>query len=180
MKNKHEIQQEVEQWLQDIVIGLQLCPFAKAPSQKQQVRFFVSEAKTEEDLIEELIKECQLLDKDAHIETTIMIIPYLLSDFFDYSQYLNWAEQTLKQHQWRGIYQIASFHPHYQFAGTNTSDPQNLTNRSPYPLLHLLRENSLANILDRFPDSSTIPEKNIQTMTQLSEEQIHRYFHYLK
>jgi hypothetical protein len=175
----NNIENTVKQWLRDIVIGLQLCPFAKAPLQKNQIRFFVSQATKEEILIEELIAECQRLDEDTGIETTLLICPNLLQDFFDYTQFLSWAEQTLKRNQWQGIYQIASFHPDYQFSNTDKNDLQNLTNRSPYPMLHILREASLSSILDRFSEPETIPEKNIQTMKALSPEDIRRLFYYL-
>ncbi len=178
-KETDEIKIQVTQWLQDVVIGLRLCPFAKAPFQKQQIRLVVSTALTEEALNEELINECQYLDNNSNTETTLIICTNLLFDFFDFCQYLQWAESTLKQHQWHGIYQIANFHPDYQFSNTDSNDPQNLTNRSPYPIIHLLREVSLSSVLDNFSEPESIPEKNIQTMNNLSEIEKQRYFHYL-
>jgi hypothetical protein len=169
----------VKQWLKDVVIGIQLCPFAKAPFQKNKIRFFVSKATTEEQLIEDLIKECGRLDSSPDIETTLLICPTLLYDFFMYSQFLLWAEKTLKQQGWEGTYQIASFHPDYEFAGTEKSDPQNLTNRSPYPILHLLREERLSKILDRYDSPEDIPQKNIETVNKLSQEKIKKLFPYL-
>lgn len=178
-KNALNIENDVKQWLEQVVVGLQLCPFAKAPLQKKQIRFAVSTAESEEQLNQELINECQHLDANTDIETSLLICPTLLSDFFDFCQFLNWAEATLKQNQWQGIYQLAHFHPHYCFAGVDYEAPQNLSNRAPYPILHILREASLENILERFEKPETIPEKNIATMNQLSEEEKRRYFHYL-
>ncbi len=173
------IKKVIQKWLTEVVIGLRLCPFAKASFQKQQIRFVVSTASSEEALNEELINECKYLDNNSDTETTLIICANLLSDFFDFCQYLQWAESTLKQHQWHGIYQIANFHPDYQFANTDSNDPQNLTNRSPYPVIHLLRETSLSSVLDNFSEPESIPEKNIQTMNNLSKIEKQRYFHYL-
>lgn len=174
-----DIEKHVKQWLAEVVIGLQLCPFAKAPFNKQQIRFYISKAETEEVLIDDLIRECQYLDDHATTETTLIICPNILDDFFMYNQFLLWAGRMLKQHQWEGVYQIASFHPDYTFFGIEADAPQNLTNRSPYPILHLLREDSLADILDRYSDPEGIPEKNIKTMEALSTEEKRRYFSYL-
>lgn len=173
------IKNTVERWLQEVVIGLQLCPFAKAPMNKKQIRFIISNAKTEEELNNDLIKECQHLDLYKDTETTLLICPYALKDFFDFCQFLNWANASLKQNQWQGIYQIAHFHPDYCFTGIEPEQPQNLTNRSPYPILHILREASLESVLKHFDTPEGIPEKNIQTMNKLSEGDKRRYFHYL-
>ena len=173
------IEQQTRQWLEEVVIGLQLCPFAKAPFQKKQIRFLVSQADSEEELIEELIAECQVLDADIHIETTLIICANLLDDFFDFCQFLNWAESTLKKNQWRGIYQLANFHPHYIFNGCDYNDLQNLTNRAPFPILHLLREENLSSMLAKYPEPELIPQKNVARMQQLSIDEQQRYFAYL-
>jgi len=181
--NSEEISEEkkaaCERWLKEVVIGLQLCPFAKAPFQKKQIRFVPSEATTEEQLINELIEECQYLNRDQETETTLLICPELLSDFFDFCQFIQWAESTLKKQGWQGIYQLAHFHPDYCFTGCHPDDAQNLTNRSPYPILHILREASLEKALEHFEAPESIPEKNIQTMNAMSEADKRRYFNYL-
>ncbi|MGH1486094.1 MAG: DUF1415 domain-containing protein [Cellvibrionaceae bacterium] len=173
------IESEIKQWLQEVVIGLTLCPFAKAPFQKEAIRFFISEAQTEECLISDLVNECQILDGDSAIETTLLICPYVLSDFFVYNQFLPWADKVLKEYNWSGVYQIASFHPHYQFANIDKDDPQNLSNCSPYPILHLLRESTLSDILERYDNPEKIPEINIETMNKLSPNQKQQLFPYL-
>lgn len=174
-----KVRDACERWLKDIVVGLQLCPFAKAPLQKKQIRFSISDAATEEQLIDELVKECQHLDDHQETETTLLICPDLLPDFFDFCQFIQWAESTLKKQHWQGIYQLAHFHPQYCFTGCDQDDAQNLTNRSPYPILHILREASLEKALERFEEPASIPEKNIQTMSNMSEPDKHRYFDYL-
>ncbi|MGH1441047.1 MAG: DUF1415 domain-containing protein [Cellvibrionaceae bacterium] len=174
-----KVRDACERWLKDIVVGLQLCPFAKAPLQKKQIRFAISDAATEEQLIDELIKECRYLDEHQETETTLLICSELLPDFFEFCQFIQWAESSLKKHDWQGIYQLAHFHPHYCFTGCDPDDAQNLTNRSPYPILHLLRETSLEKALERFEAPESIPEKNIQTMNAMSEAEKHRYFDYL-
>lgn len=173
------IEQQTRQWLQEVVIGLELCPFAKAPFQKNQIRFLVSQANNEEELIEELILECQHLDVNNKTETTLVICANLLLDFFDFCQFLKWADSTLKSNQWQGVYQLANFHPQYQFAGCEYEDPQNLTNRAPFPILHLLREGSLSKKLEKYPSPELIPKKNIETMHKLSIDEQQKYFYYL-
>jgi len=179
MMNSKKIKAACEGWLKNIVIGLQFCPFAKAPLQKKQIRFVASEAITEEQLIAELIHECQYLDDNQETETTLLICPELLPDFFDFCQFIQWAEATLKKYNWQGIYQLAHFHPHYCFTGCDPDDTQNFTNRSPYPILHLLREASVEKALSRFEDPESIPEKNIKTMSRLNEAEKRDYFYYL-
>ena len=173
------IEQQTRQWLEEVVIGLQLCPFAKAPFQKEQIRFLVSQANSEEELIEELIEECRHLDEDIKTETTLIICARLLNDFFDFCQFLNWANSTLKSNQWQGVYQLANFHPHYIFSGCEYNDLQNLTNRAPFPILHLLREKTLSDMLEKYPEPELIPKKNIEKMQQLSIDEQRQYFAYL-
>jgi len=179
MADHSTIKKCVERWLQEVVIGLELCPFAKAPMNKKQIRFIVSHANSEEQLNDDLIKACQHLDLNDDTETTLLICPYILKDFFDFCQFLNWAHASLKNNQWQSVYQIAHFHPDYCFTGTEPEHSQNLTNRSPYPILHILREASLEKALKNFDKPESIPEKNIQTMNKLSEGEKRRYFNYL-
>lgn len=174
-----KVRDACERWLKDIVVGLQLCPFAKAPLQKKQIRFATSDAATEEQLIDELIKECRYLDEHQETETTLLICSELLPDFFEFCQFIQWAESSLKKHDWQGIYQLAHFHPQYCFTGCDQDDAQNLTNRSPYPILHILRETSLEKALERFEEPESIPEKNIIKMKKLSNIEKRYYFYYL-
>lgn len=164
-----EIIEATRQWLEKAVIGLNLCPFAKSVYVKNQVRYAVSNARDVETLHHELttellrLKEC---DPDE-IDTTLLIHPWVLTDFMDYNDFLHVADATVEELDLGGEIQIASFHPQYQFADTVPDDVSNFTNRSPFPTLHLLRESSIARAVAAFPDASTIYEKNIETMHRL-------------
>lgn len=169
---------QVEQWLDRVVIGLNLCPFAAEPRRQQQIRFQVSLATTPGDLLADLQSELLLLSQRpaTELETTILIIPQGLEDFADYNDFLDLADRLLIQFGWDGTFQVASFHPHYQFADTQAEDAENLTNRSPYPLLHLLREASVEIALDHWPNPESIPARNIEQMQGLSAAQKHDLF----
>lgn len=171
----------VVRWLNDAVIGLNLCPFAGKPTREQRVRFAVSEARDDEGLLQDLQAEMELLDKKpvAELETTLVIIPNHLHDFFDYNQFLSWAAQLLKRQHWTGIYQLATFHPRYCFAGASEEDVENLTNRAPYPILHIIREVSLEKALQFYPDVDVIPEQNKARVAALTHEQKQALFPYL-
>jgi len=162
----------VRRWVEDLVVGLNLCPFAGRELVRNRVRFVVTEATTEEQLLAALETELALLSDDAAVETTLLIHPDVLQDFLDYNQFLDTAEQLLAQTELEGIYQIASFHPDYQFAGTAADDTENYTNRSPYPLLHILREASLARSIAAYPDVEQIPVRNIEQMKSLGREKL--------
>jgi uncharacterized protein len=157
------------QWLEKAVIGLNLCPFAKSVHVKGQIRYFVSNAHTAEALHADLVDELtRLRDADpGEIDTTLVIHPFALVDFLDFNDFLDVAEATLDEMGLEGKIQIASFHPRYQFAGTEAGDMGNFTNRSPYPTLHLLREASIDRAVDAFPDAADIFERNIETMHRL-------------
>jgi len=162
----------VRRWVEDLVVGLNLCPFAGRELVRDRVRFVVTESTTEKQLLAALETELALLDDDASVETTLLIHPDVLQDFFDYNQFLDSAERLLAQTELEGVYQIASFHPDYQFAGTATDDAENYTNRSPYPLLHILREASLARSIAAYPDTGKIPVRNIEQMKSLGREKL--------
>lgn len=161
-----------EQWLEKAVIGLNLCPFAKAVHVKKQVRYVVSEASSPEELLEDLIKELEFLaEEDAEVvDTTLLIHPLVLQDFEDYNEFLDVADAALEELKLDGELQVASFHPDYQFADTDKNDISNYTNRSPYPTLHLLREASIDRAVEAFPEAADIFEKNIETMEKLGHE----------
>lgn len=175
------VQREVIQWLNSVVIGLNLCPFAAMPSRENRVRFQVSTATSEEALLQELADEMILLDKTpaSSIETSLLILPNLLPDFFAYTQFLVWAEAMLKRNSWKGIYQLASFHPNYCFAGASDGAVENLTNRSPYPIVHIIREESLTRALEYVDDVEGIPERNKKRVAGLSLEEKQQLFPYL-
>ncbi len=156
-------------WVDQAVIGLNLCPFAKAVQVKQQIRYVVSHARNKVDLAQELLNELQYLqdtEEDA-LETTLLIHPYVLQDFYDYNAFLDVADQVVEDAELGGIMQVASFHPDYQFADTQPDDIDNYTNRSPYPVLHLLRESSIDRAVQAFPEAEEIYERNIATMRSL-------------
>jgi hypothetical protein len=156
-------------WLERAVIGLNLCPFAKAVYVKQQVRFVLSDASTPEALLEQLAEELLLL-RDAsadEIDTTLIVHPDVLQDFLNYNDFLDNADAAVEALELEGVLQVASFHPQYQFAGTSFEDIGNYTNRSPFPTLHLLREDSVSRAVDAFPDADDIVDRNVETLDRL-------------
>ena len=162
------------QWLEKAVMGLNLCPFAKAVYVKKQIRYVVSEATSPDALCETLLTELRLL-ADANpdeIDTTLLIHPHTLGlgEFLDYNDFLDVAQAALQELSLEGEIQIASFHPEYQFAGTAPDDITNYTNRSPYPMLQLLREASVEKAVAAFPAAAAIFEKNIETLKALGKD----------
>jgi hypothetical protein len=156
-------------WMEKVVIGLNLCPFARTPWREGRIRFDVSEAEREQALIEDLAQALLSLhaaDPCEH-ETTLLIHPHVLGDFLDYNDFLDVAEALLEELELDGTIQIASFHPDYRFADVEPGDPANCTNRSPYPMLHLLREASVEAATARMTEPESIFERNIETMRQL-------------
>lgn len=158
-----------QHWLERAVIGLNLCPFAKAAYGKQRVRFTVSAATTAEALLDDLILALQALHAadSAACETTLLIHPQVLTDFLDYNDFLDAADAAIAALGLEGVIQVASFHPQYQFAGTQADDIENFTNRAPYPLLHLLREESIEQAVASYPDVDDIPRRNIERLKAL-------------
>ena len=167
-----EIVRPVRRWVESQVVGLNLCPFAKRELVKDRIRFSVTEASTVEALLMDLQAELELLNSDKTIETTLLIHPQVLRDFYDYNQFLGYADRLLGQIALDGVYQIASFHPDYQFGGTEPGDVENYTNRSPYPMLHLIREASMEQVIDNFPDTDKIPERNIALLESLGRDKM--------
>lgn len=163
---------DVRRWLERAVIGLNLCPFAKAVHAKGQVRLVASDASTESALLEQLGEELALLrDTPAEtIDTTLLVHPLVLSDFLDYNDFLDRADALVEAMDLDGVLQVASFHPDYQFADSGPDDVANCTNRSPWPTLHLLREDSVSRAVDAFPDPDAIVERNIATLEKLGRQ----------
>lgn len=162
----------VKSWLAEFVVGLNLCPFAGRELSNNRVRFAVTAASSESQLLAALEAELVLLNTDQTVETTLLIHPQVLQDFFDYNEFLHHADALLARLDLEGVYQIASFHPDYQFAGTAKDDAENYTNRSPYPLLHILREDSLEQAIAAYPNVEKIPEENIKKMNELGVEKL--------
>jgi uncharacterized protein len=163
---------ETRAWVDRAVIGLNLCPFAKAVQAKGQIRYVVSEAADVDALLAELHDEMdRLVATDAaEVDTTLLIHPQVLNDFLDYNEFLGAADELLAQLGYEGVLQVASFHPQFQFAGTDAGDVTNATNRSPYPTLHLLREDSVDRAVAAFPEAEAIYGKNISTLEALGAE----------
>ena len=169
-------------WFESVVLGLNLCPFAHKPARDNTIRFTVCDTNDEGALLEKILEEIKLLADTAinKCETTVIIAPNLLDDFYDYQFFLSEAERKLKHEGWKGTFQLASFHPNYCFAGTTLEEPSNLTNRSPYPLIHILREASLTAVLENVDKPDDIPQRNMERMENLNEEEKARLFFYLK
>jgi len=164
--------EDTRRWLERAVIGLNLCPFAKAVHKKGQVRYVVSEASQPLQLHADLVRELEFLrDNDAEaVDTTLLIHPWVLADFLDYNEFLEVADETVADLHLDGEIQVASFHPAFQFEGTSPDDVTNYTNRSPWPTLHLLREASIDRAVAAFPDASQIFEANMETLDKLGVE----------
>ena len=176
-----QIEQAINSWLKEVVIGLNLCPFAARPYFEQRYKIIISNAKNETIVLEELFNACSELESTnpEKLETTLLVVPGLWPDFLDFNEFLDLVDALLENNHWTGIYQVASFHPKYQFEGTQVDDDENLTNRSPYPILHILRETSVSNAVDSLEEPAEIPATNIHKMQALTHLQKRQYFHYL-
>ena len=158
------------------MIGLGLCPFAGPAWQEQKIRLTISNSSSQEELLRDLYEEVRFLEQNESTETTLLIIPDCLKRFDEYNQFLDLCDALLAQYKWNDEFQIASFHPQYQFSGTEPDDRENWTNRSPYPLLHLLREESLTKALVNHPSPEKIPAINIEKLKCLDESEFKRIF----
>lgn len=162
----------VQRWVKSFVVDMNLCPFAKRELSSNRVRFASTAAKTEEELLLALQTELELLDSDTAIATTLLIHADALQNFAEYNQFLDYADALLRQTGLEGVYQIASFHPDYRFEGAGPEDAENYTNRSPYPLLHIIREESLARAIAQSTDVDQIPARNIALMNKLGQDKL--------
>lgn len=168
----HQALRETRAWVRHAVIGLNLCPFAKAPQSRERIRYIVTGATTTEALLEALGEElAHLVARDeTEVETTLLIHPWVLDDFLAFNDFLGAGDALIADADLEGVIQLASFHPRYQFADTRADDPGNATNRSPYPTLHLLRESSVARAVEAFPDTDAIITANIDRLERLGCE----------
>lgn len=167
-----EILGATQRWLERAVIGLNLCPFAKGVFVKKQVRYALTVAATADQLLAELEHELALLASTAPdvLDTTLLIHPWAMTDFLDYHFFLGEVDALIRKLGHEGVFQVASLHPDYEFAGSAADDIANFTNRSPYPMLHLLRESSIDRAVAAFPEAAEIFERNIETMERLGHE----------
>ncbi|MEE8307500.1 MAG: DUF1415 domain-containing protein [Gammaproteobacteria bacterium] len=167
-----DVVRAIRRWVETVVVELDLCPFANRELVNNRVRFAVTAANSEQQLLMALEAELQLLSRDPSVETTLLIHPRVLDDFYDYNEFLGVADRLLVEMTLEGVYQIASFHPRYQFSGTHQDAAENYTNRSPYPVLHMIREESLDKVIAGFPDVDQIPRRNIKLMNSLGQKKL--------
>lgn len=160
---------DTQRWVQRAVIGLNLCPFAKSVQVNDRLRIVVSQAETPEDLIKDLARELLALRREDPevVETTLLVHPRVLTDFLDFNDFLGAADALVEDLELDGLLQVASFHPDYQFEGTVLDDIENFSNRSPYPTLHLLREESIEKAMDSMEDTDAIYENNMETLRRI-------------
>ncbi|CDZ79017.1 hypothetical protein BN59_03332 [Legionella massiliensis] len=166
-QSEEAIIQHTRNWIHSFIIQLNICPFARREFERGSLRIQISPTKKVEQALQDLMKEVELLDNQPTVETTLMIFPFLAKDFFHYLDFVDLAEALLFEQNYEGIYQLATFHPDYCFADVEFDDVSNYTNRSPYPMLHILREESIEKAIAYFGDTSKIPENNIKTMHEL-------------
>ncbi|KTD36062.1 hypothetical protein Lnau_1046 [Legionella nautarum] len=166
--------QHTQNWIHSFIIKLNICPFAKREITRGTVRFQVSHAKKIELALEEFMAEIDCLDKQPGVETTLLIFPSLFRDFFHYLDFVDLAEALMNEQGYEGIYQLATFHPDYCFADVEFDEVSNYTNRSPYPMIHLLREETVEKAIAFYGDTEKIPALNIESMRQLGREEIQK------
>ncbi len=161
-------------WIESVVIGLQLCPFAAVPFRKDRIRYVVSHADTAADLLDELGRELAHVFRadPADVETSLLIHPGCLHEFEAYWDFLAIAEELIREMDLEGEIQVAGFHPEFRFEGESEDDAANYTNRSPFPMIHLLREESVSEAVDHYPDPDGIPERNIRLLREMGLEKI--------
>lgn len=156
-----EVIKAVKSWIDSVIIGLNFCPFAKKEMERNTVRYAIFPTAQVNDALGHLLEELALLDQQLDIQTTLLVFPQGFAEFENYLDMLELANSLIGQGGYAGIYQLASFHPDYCFDGEDKGDPANYTNRSPFPILHILRESSIDNVLKRYPQPESIPENNI-------------------
>ena len=161
MSNIEKMIVEMENWVKKVIVKYNICPFARKEVERGSIRYCVVEQSKTEDVLLELIKECEYLTNNSETETTLFIVPNGFESFHDFLDLVDMANDLLFDQALEGIYQLANFHPDYCFAGEPQQDAANYTNRSPHPCLHIIREESMEKALDAHPDPDAIPERNI-------------------
>jgi uncharacterized protein len=159
--NKEQVVAQTMEWIKNVVIGCNFCPFAAKAVMQESIRFVVLDEATLQSSLERFAQEIAFLDQSKTVETTLMIFPNHFADFEAYLDLVELAEDLVDDQGYSGVYQVASFHPKYCFAGSHDQDPANYTNRSIYPMLHLLREESVTAAVEHHPNPEGIPERNI-------------------
>ena len=158
---------QTRNWIEQVVVGLNFCPFAAKPFKDEVINYKVIQPANLNLVLESLILECNRLEDDEVTETSLLILPESFDDFENYLDLVDLAEQLLIKEGFEGVYQVASFHPNYLFSGSNENDPANYTNRSPYPMLHILREDRLEQAILKHKNASVIPDANIAKANEL-------------
>jgi uncharacterized protein len=177
MKSKDDVFiNSVRQWFEKAVLGLNLCPFAFRPYKQGTIHFELSNARDDEGCLNDVYDWLLKMENDESIETMILIIPHHLAHFDDYNQFMALAELLLEQQGWEGTFQIASFHPDYCFDGAQYNDRANWTNRSPFPLLHLIREQSISSVIDSNADVDQVPHTNIKKLNSMDDAAMQEIF----
>lgn len=173
-----EVEALTRQWVETMVVGLNLCPFAAPVVKKDTLRYAVTEGQSEEDLAHAFLSELEKIQKanEVDIATSLVIMPKALADFYDYLDMLAVFENLLKASGLEGTFQLASFHPNYQFAGVAAEDLSHWTNRSPFPMVHIIREGQMERVLAHYPDPDAIPERNINLLRELGREELIKRF----
>ncbi len=166
--------QQTKNWVKEIVIGLNLCPFAAQPFQKDTIEYTVITGDSTEQHLQQLADSFHLLDDNPDIETSLLIYPDAYQTFDDYLDWLDYANHLLEDLNYSGSYQIASFHPDYRFAGSTKSDASNFTNRSPWPMLHLIREHSLEAAITTYPNIEQVPKNNIKKLQEIGYQEMQK------
>ena len=166
MNTAEQIIEQTKKWIVDVVVGCNFCPFAAKVVTKQLIHYRVEESDDAEKCLQTFLLEAMRLDGDVDTETSLIIFPNTFANFSDYLDIVSVAEKVLQQNGYEGIYQVASFHPEYLFANSDEKDAANYTNRSPYPMLHLLREESIDKALESYKNPENIPERNIDFARQ--------------
>ena len=166
-----QVEQQTLHWVKDFIVRLNICPFAQHVVNNSSLKIQVDATTDEEKALDSFMSTLKLMDKTLAVETALLVYPQLFNDFFDYLDFVDWAEAHMHRAGYEGVYQVATFHPEYCFEGEPTDSLSHYTNRSPYPMLHILREESLDKAIDFYGDTSQIPANNIATINNLSSEE---------
>lgn len=161
MKSTEKEIEETQNWVKNVIVKYNICPFARKEVERGSIRYFVTEGTDKESVLQSLLDECHFLDENLEAETTLFIMPTGFEGFYDFLDIVELANDLLEMEGYEGVYQLANFHPDYCFAGEPQSEPSNYTNRSPYPTLHIIREVSMELAIQNHPDVDAIPERNI-------------------
>ena len=174
---EEEIISQTKNWIKQIVIGLNFCPFAAQPFNDNSIHYKIIDSSKLNIILEELIRECNRMDADDKTDTSLLILPTGWGSFKTYLDLLDLSEKLIEQEGLEGIYQIASFHPDFLFAGTSENDASNYTNRSPYPMLHILREEQVEKAIKKHKDIHSIPNTNISKANELGVNYFKSFIH---